>query len=985
MNNYYIEILHNFAKVKTIPIDFIKNLKKDPSNLYELFQMFVQMFEEHPESPDLIILTISLSQDVPPFYQVQSLNNLTVLLFQAHLIDLAKKVAKFNLKYFQQDNPQLHIITHLNLARIYYFLQDFKKCLSITEKALINYEPYIFKEIKNTCKPKDIVLLLNGYIFYAKTVQNLQVLGFCQDLDFQQFFINGAKLGRKYLGPTHQITKLFLFSERGSNMKKSINNYVPLKKPLGKILNSQKVCYQVHQLIKTLKIGKAPLFKNVRHIERSISEAQGFKTFKRPDSVKPQSQRNEQNQVQKTQQTNIHKGSFRIQSPKLIQSQKVQPQSDLEQIIQSKIDTFMKSQSQKKQEPKIVELEKKIDELTKENKRIQNQRKEREIEIEELKDKITQLSAEASKIKFRLQEQEATQEKMKLLQQQQQQQQILQQQHQQQQQQQQQQYLQNSQISTQQQQSSDSQPAIMQERMSFGIASNQSQKIQNLQVKKQERQSTIDIHNLINGLVDTDEPKINSISMINDTDFTLDLNLTILDQMDQSKQYSINLTTDQTIVKKALIDNVLYEISCGVVQKNKELSIKISLNTKQEHSTAKIEYVEMSIIKDLIQFIDYKNVLPYTQQLKCITTFKQFIQYLIIPFISIKEDEGEQKISIYAQPQSLLNDGDKIQLCDEYCIPLLYPLEDGVFRMILNSITLDLQFDQSSLDQLFDVYGQDDYEREEVQEMIKIQDNLEKSNDTVKPKHKVYNIRSYIVKNQQKLTQFLQKLIKDLEELLYRFFNVQKFQQINKILSGTQITMPNKSQAKVQMCLIKIWDKNIFQRIIFIADNSREQCFELFLSNTFETYGPRQSKVKAMGHTQIQYDNVCQKLGLNVSNLDQGDFLLICNILCNCYTLLTFTKELDSDDQERFKENAILPVELSCECNNRMFLIFIKYHLQCLIWVYKINLQVLEYRFMMCIQILNKECFCQYQKKHGINQKSKLKENILENILYRIR
>ena len=35
--------------------------------------------------------------------------------------------------------------------------------------------------------------------------------------------------------------------------------------------------------------------------------------------------------------------------------------------------------------------------------------------------------------------------------------------------------------------------------------------------------------------------------------------------MDQSKQYSINLTTDQTIVKKALIDNILYEISCGVV------------------------------------------------------------------------------------------------------------------------------------------------------------------------------------------------------------------------------------------------------------------------------------------------------------------------------------------------------------------------------------------------------------------------------------
>lgn len=65
---------------------------------------------------------------------------------------------------------------------------------------------------------------------------------------------------------------------------------------------------------------------------------------------------------------------------------------------------------------------------------------------------------------------------------------------------------------------------------------------------------------------------------------------------------------------------------------------------------------------------------------------------------------------------------------------------------------------------------------------------------------------------------------------------------------------------------------------------------------------------------------MCQKLGLNVSSLDQVDSPLICNILCNCYTLLTFTKELDADDQERFKENAILQVDLSCECNCRMFL-----------------------------------------------------------------
>lgn len=70
MNNYYIEILHNFVKTRTIPTEFLKNLNKDANNLYELFSMFTQMFEEFPDSPDLITLTISLSSEVPPLFTI---------------------------------------------------------------------------------------------------------------------------------------------------------------------------------------------------------------------------------------------------------------------------------------------------------------------------------------------------------------------------------------------------------------------------------------------------------------------------------------------------------------------------------------------------------------------------------------------------------------------------------------------------------------------------------------------------------------------------------------------------------------------------------------------------------------------------------------------------------------------------------------------------------------------------------------------------
>lgn len=37
------------------------------------------------------------------------------------------------------------------------------------------------------------------------------------------------------------------------------------------------------------------------------------------------------------------------------------------------------------------------------------------------------------------------------------------------------------------------------------------------------------------------------------------------------------------------------------------------------------------------------------------------------------------------------------------------------------------------------------------------------------------------------------------------------------------------------------------QRLTIVADNSREQCLELFLSNFYETHAPKNNKVKAEG------------------------------------------------------------------------------------------------------------------------------------------
>lgn len=84
-----------------------------------------------------------------------------------------------------------------------------------------------------------------------------------------------------------------------------------------------------------------------------------------------------------------------------------------------------------------------------------------------------------------------------------------------------------------------------------------------------------------------------------------------------------------------------------------------------------------------------------------------------------------------------------------------------------------------------------------MQELTRILEGQEKSNDTVKNKHRVYAVQNYIIKNQDRFMQFLEKIKTDIEELMMRTFGVTRLQDMLRVLNGQQVTLPNKSQAKI--------------------------------------------------------------------------------------------------------------------------------------------------------------------------------------------
>jgi hypothetical protein len=80
---------------------------------------------------------------------------------------------------------------------------------------------------------------------------------------------------------------------------------------------------------------------------------------------------------------------------------------------------------------------------------------------------------------------------------------------------------------------------------------------------------------------------------------------------------------------------------------------------------------------------EYHSVLPYSIPVKCISDFKTFIQYLVIPFVGIVSSEGQPKIHFWERAAGLLNETMAFTFLGRQTPVNLYHLQGNNFRLII--------------------------------------------------------------------------------------------------------------------------------------------------------------------------------------------------------------------------------------------------------------------------------------------------------------
>jgi hypothetical protein len=135
----------------------------------------------------------------------------------------------------------------MNLCKIYFYERNFVKCRDMCEKALIKVEMHIIDSMKRNDlmeDPSDVILLLNGYLLYARSMDRLS----CESGSLK-FYQNGAKISRKYLGSAHSLTRKFsnLLSQRPSVPKR--------RTPQASTFNNAHTHRIVKDMLKSLKMA----------------------------------------------------------------------------------------------------------------------------------------------------------------------------------------------------------------------------------------------------------------------------------------------------------------------------------------------------------------------------------------------------------------------------------------------------------------------------------------------------------------------------------------------------------------------------------------------------------------------------------------------------------------------------------------------------------------------------------------------------------
>lgn len=150
------------------------------------------------------------------------------------------------------------------------------------------------------------------------------------------------------------------------------------------------------------------------------------------------------------------------------------------------------------------------------------------------------------------------------------------------------------------------------------------------------------------------------------------------------------------IRKKVFIDNKVFVFEFRIIlQENENHIFKLMAFYDATGKPAiKEETMQITLIRKILQNIDYRDVIPFIYPLKTIAGVMKFSRYFILPFLGIgesrnpavEENSNDRKVEIWPKAHGLIDKNIKILFMgDEYFMFFHFLINDS-FRLVLSNI-----------------------------------------------------------------------------------------------------------------------------------------------------------------------------------------------------------------------------------------------------------------------------------------------------------
>ena len=150
------------------------------------------------------------------------------------------------------------------------------------------------------------------------------------------------------------------------------------------------------------------------------------------------------------------------------------------------------------------------------------------------------------------------------------------------------------------------------------------------------------------------------------------------------------------IRKKVFIDNKVFVFEFRILlQENENHIFKLmALYDATGKPAIKEETMQITLIRKILQNIDYRDVIPFIYPLKTIAGVMKFSRYFILPFLGIgesrnpgiEENSNDRKVEIWPKAHGLIDKNIKILFMgDEYFMFFHFLINDS-FRLVLSNI-----------------------------------------------------------------------------------------------------------------------------------------------------------------------------------------------------------------------------------------------------------------------------------------------------------